>query len=218
MPKNKKQGESSILEFSGDIPRAIAQRIRDDGILAWDIETTGLDWRGARIATAQVWSPSVGVVLVHVSELVPSGMVQLLQDVSISKIFHHAMFDLRFMRHHWGAVPRNVSCTKIAAKLLFPPLPDGSNAKEHSLVNLLSKMLSVRISKSAQTSNWMAANLSPEQLIYAANDVQYLVPLLDRLREGLETQELWSLAEICFTHLPTRVELEVRGYPDLFTY
>lgn len=197
----------------GDMGEAAYRACLNAGLVGWDIETSGLMWSSDRIGTCQVAIPSYGCVIVKLTGAVPRRMKALLENHKTRKIFHHAMFDLKFMSHHWRCNARNAACTKIASKLLDPRV-----RKRHSLQSVLRRHLGVRIRKEMRVSDWTSNHLSPAQLRYAVRDVEYLLPLFAKLREALEAQRLWSLAQQCFAHLPTRVALETAGYGDVFAY
>ncbi|MDB5315961.1 MAG: ribonuclease exonuclease, partial [Rhodospirillales bacterium] len=74
------------------------------------------------------------------------------------------------------------------------------------------------ISKQQQTSDWGAADLSPEQLTYAASDVLHLHALWAKLESLLIRENRLELAQACFDFLPARGELDLLGYeePDIF--
>lgn len=182
-------------------------------VVGWDIETTGLDWRKARIATVQVYVGDTTAV-VRLNGRVPSRLKALLEDPTVMKIMHHAMFDLRFMAHHWDAAPRKVACTKIAAKLAHP----GMQSEAHSLASLVLRYFGARLDKSQRITDWTAPNLDASQIAYAADDVRYLWRLFEQLDDELRQKGLLSLRDRCYAHLATRVELELRGYPDVFEY
>jgi ribonuclease D len=207
------ESREALSISEGDVSAAGDRAARSAGVVAWDIETSGLDWRADRIATCQLFVPGHGVELIRVESRVPIRLRHLLCDGGIAKVFHHAAFDLRFMRHHWDAVPQRIGCTKVAAKLLEPSADPGS----HSLKPLVERCLGVILDKGEQRSDWFA-ELSDSQLEYAAADVRYLLPLLRRLSVDLRARGLEKLAERCFEHIPTRVELEVGGYGDVFAY
>jgi len=128
-------------------------------------------------------------------------------------VFHHAMFDLRFMSYGWKVSSKNVACTKIAAKLL-----DFQNINKHGLRDLLGAHLNVFIEKKEQLSNWFSESLSQDQLSYAAQDVLYLLPLLKSLELQLEEKGILQLAHACFDHIPARVQLDILGYQDIYGY
>src|SRR6266404_7576017 len=71
------------------------------GIVACDIETSGLNWWVDKIATCQFYIPNGSAAIVRVSDSIPEFIVKLMSDESTKKVFHHAMFDLRFMVYKW---------------------------------------------------------------------------------------------------------------------
>lgn len=48
-----------------DIDRSLLSKAKEGGIIAWDIETTGLDWQTCRITTCQLYGRDMGVVIVQ---------------------------------------------------------------------------------------------------------------------------------------------------------
>ncbi len=184
-------------------------------VAAIDIETTGLDWTTEKIATVQVAVPRGPIEIVRVEETSepPALLAALLATPDVLKVFHHAMFDLRFIRAQWGMQSLRTACTKVASKLSDP---DGQVG--HGLTDLVAHYLGVSLDKTQQLSDWASAALTSEQVEYAADDVRYLVPLLYSVLHQLRGDGLEQLALNCFEHIPTRVELEVRGYADVFTY
>lgn len=205
--------DDGITTRSTDLAAHDAARFAAAPVLACDIETSGLDWRTDRIATVQIYAPGHPVAIIRANGKPPRRLLELLADPSILKIFHHAMFDLRFMARHWNAAASNVHCTKIAAKLLHPNEP-----QKQSLQPLVAAYLGFTVDKAAQLSNWEARRLSRKQLEYAATDVVILPNLYAALREALLARDLWPLAEQCFDHISTRVALEIGGFGDVFTY
>jgi ribonuclease D len=202
-----------VVLLNGDLDAHGFKRAARAGLLPWDIETTGLDWRTARIATVQLQVADVAYI-VRLGEQVPARLKTLLEDPAVEQVIHHAMFDLRFMAHAWSARPASIACTKIASKLLSPHAP----AKEHALSSLVSRWFGVDLDKRQRISDWDAESLSPAQLAYAADDVRYLLALHGRLEQALRVRGLVGLRDRCFEHLPTRVELELGGYPDVYEY
>jgi ribonuclease D len=198
----------------GDLGSDLAAALHAVPRLAWDIETSGLDWRTDRIGTCQVHAPEIGTFIVQLNGTLPTKLRGLLADRGVVKVFHHAPFDLRFMTWHWKVSAESVACTKIASKLLVPR----ARNEEHSLKALLAQHLDVHISKVERVSDWLAADLSEAQLRYAAADVTHLLPLLDTLEKELANDGLTDLYARCTEFLPARVQLETGEYPDVFAY
>lgn len=196
---------------TGDISDRFLALAMNQELVAFDLETTGLDWSAGRICLCQVALPDGTCGIVRIGAT-PQRLVQLLTSPHATKVFHHAMFDLRFMAHHWKVLPTNVACTKIAAKLLHPDRP------KNSLKDLLAEYLGVVIDKTEQRSDWSQPELTHDQLAYAVKDVVHLLPLFARLVREIHHTELMDLYQRCLRHLPTRVELELRRLGDVFAY
>ena len=207
------QGTAQLLY--GDLPEALAGAFARSGLVAWDIETSGLDWRTDRIGTCQLFAEGIGPVVVSVRDSKPARMLALLEDHAVEKVFHHAPFDLRFMVQAWGVRPSSVRCTKVASKLLDPRAPN----EIHSLQSLALRYLGVSLTKGqVRTSDWTSPELSSDQLAYAAGDVLHLPTLLAAMSEALRAMGQADLYDACCSFLPARVMLELGDYPDVFAY
>ena len=206
---------TAVQVIQGDLGEELAAAYAACPRVAWDVETSGLDWRHDRLGTCQLFAPDVGVAVVIVGVDKPVRLMALLGNPGVEKVFHHAPFDLRFMVHAWGSRPAAIRCTKVASKLLEPQAPNDA----HSLQQLVSRYLGVSLTKGeVRTSDWSAPRLSAAQLEYAADDVLYLLALLDALQRQLEGAGLAELYDACCAFLPARVILELGDYPDVFAY
>ena len=204
-----------IERVRGDLPQGLAERFRAVPLVAWDTETSGLDWRVERLALCQLSSPEIGTVLVQLEEERPERLIDLLVEPSLTKLFHHAPFDLAFMRSAWGARAENVRCTKVASKLTHPEAPP----TEHSLQRLVQTRLGITLTKgSVRTSNWAADDLSDEQVRYASADVEHLPALYEALNSEIDRAGVRELYEATCDFLPYAAELEVLQIPDPFRY
>ena len=103
----------------------------------------------------------------------------LLENESVVKVFHEAASDLPILRRWCGALPRNIFDTRIAAGFV------GMTAKL-SLKNLLNSLLGVDLAKTETRTDWLQRPLTPRQLEYAAEDVQYMPKACVLLKEKLE--------------------------------
>jgi ribonuclease D len=202
------------LLYRDDIDQAMFDRARADGRIAWDIETTGLDWSNDRIGTCQL-ATGGNIAVIQIDDwTAPDRLRHLLEDPAILKVFHHAPFDLRFMAHHWKADPANVACTKIASKVLNP----GADHAAHSLKPVLKQFLGVVIDKTEQRSDWIRPALSDAQVAYAATDVLYLSDLYDRMMSHAVLAGVDEYIRASYQYLPTRVKLDLAGSGDVFAY
>lgn len=205
----------SVSAVREDLPAELADAFSRSARIAWDVETSGLDWHQDQLGTCQLFADEVGVVVVSLVETVPERLAGLLGDPAVEKVFHHAPFDLRFMSYAWSIHPASIRCTKIASKLCSPELPN----KDHSLQSLALRHLGVQLQKgSVRTSNWTAEKLSDAQIEYASNDVVHLLGLLSVLERELEIRGRGALYDECCAFLPSLVQLQVEDYPDVFAY
>ena len=113
-----------------------------------------------------------------------------------------------------GVMPAPVYCTKIASRLAR------TFTDRHGLKDLAKDLLGIELSKQQQSSDWGATDLSTEQLKYAASDVLHLHRLRERLDEMLAREGRTQLAKACFEFLPTRVDLDLKGWAaeDIFAH
>ncbi len=205
---------SDIQLHRGDLPDDLAL----GPVLAVDTETTGLNPFRDRLCVVQL---SDGNGVAHLVQFPPGEMaaaapnlVQVLADPQRLKIFHFARFDLAILHRRLGVLPQPVYCTKVASKLVR------TYTDKHGLKELCREVLGVEVSKQQQSSDWGAAELTNDQLSYAAQDVAYLHALKDRLDAMLLRERRAELASACFAFLPARALLDLGGWdnPDLFQH
>jgi ribonuclease D len=132
----------------------------------------------------------------------------VLADPAVTKLFHYARFDVAMFRHHLGVTCAPLYCTKIASKLVR------TYTGQHGLKDLCRELLGIGLDKEQQSSDWGAAELSADQLRYAANDVLHLHALRRKLDEMLAREGRAQLAETCFQFVSTRAALDLEGWSD----
>ena len=180
------------------------------GAVAIDTETLGLNPFRDRLCLVQLSSGDGRAELVQLSgNYEAPELIRLLADESILKIFHYGRFDMAVLKHFLGVMPRPVYCTKIASKLAR------TYTDRHGLKDLCRELLGIELSKQQQSSDWGAPELSQEQLNYAASDVLHLHALREKLDAMLRREGREGLARACFEFLPTRAELDLRGWADI---
>lgn len=187
--------------------------------VAIDTETMGLNPHRDRLCLVQL---SAGDGVAHLVQIVPErfggapapNLARLMSDPDVTKLMHFARFDVAVLQQALEVTVGPTKCTKIAAKLVR------TFTDRHGLKDLCRELVGVEISKQQQTSDWGAAELSPEQLAYAASDVLYLHALWSKLEALLIREQRLELAQACFDFLPTRCRLDLLGYetPDIFAH
>lgn len=179
--------------------------------VAVDSETMGLNPLRDRLCLIQL---SAGDGVCHLvqfrdGDFAAPNLKALLTDPAITKLFHFARFDLAAIQHYLGVTCGPVYCTKIASRLAR------TFTDRHGLKDLCRDLLGVEMSKQMQSSDWGAAELSKEQLRYAASDVLYLHRLREVLDEMIEREGRAELARACFEFLPVRAALDLAGWADV---
>ena len=179
--------------------------------VAVDTETMGLNTARDRLCLVQL---SAGDETCHLVQFAidaydAPNLKGLLGDPAVTKLFHFARFDLATIQHYLGVTCRPLYCTKVASKLAR------TFTDRHSLRDLCRELLGVDLSKQQQSSDWGAANLSDEQLRYAASDVLYLHRLKVILDDMLEREGRRDLAQACFDFLPSRAALDLAGWGEV---
>jgi ribonuclease D len=106
------------------------------------------------------------------------------------KVLHSASEDVEVFYRALGVVPEPLFDTQVAAGLAGAGSALGYQ-------RLLAALLGVELSKGETRTDWLARPLSAAQLAYAAEDVTYLLPLYDRLRQELAALGRldWALAD-----------------------
>lgn len=183
--------------------------------IAVDTETMGLIPQRDRLCLVQLCNPDGNVTVIRIAkgQTAAPNLKKLLEAENITKVFHFARFDLATLRRYLDIFVQPVFCTKIASKLAR------TYTNRHGLKELVKELSQVELDKSAQSSDWgNAANLSNEQLSYAANDVRYLLDARQKLTTMLQREERWQLAVESFKCLPTIVSLDLNQFNDLFEH
>jgi ribonuclease D len=192
----------------GDLPDGLFAGAES---VAIDSETMGLRLGRDPLCVVQLCGPDGVAHLVQLDRPAydAPNLKRLLTDPDVLKIFHFGRFDIAMFQLHLGVTTAPVYCTKIASKLAR------TYTDRHGLKDVTRELLGVDISKAQQSSDWGAAQLSPDQMNYAASDVLNLHALKARLDAMLMREGRMDLARACFDFLPHRAALDVAGWDDV---
>lgn len=148
--------------------------------LAIDVEADSLYSYQEKACLVQMTTGQGNAVLDPLSA--PEGMSALgplLADPAVLKVFHGADYDLRQLKKGFGYEVRPLADTMAAAQLC--------GRVTFGLAALLAEEFGLELAKAHQRDDWARRPLTAEQLLYAALDTAYLLPLWERLREQLVT-------------------------------
>lgn len=207
MPFEPRKKPTAIELHHGDLPDGLSF---GDSV-AVDTETQGLNHNRDRLCVAQL---SAGDGVCHLVQFKADNyhapnLRALMADRDVTKIFHYARFDVVILKKYLEVDIDPVYCTKIASKLVR------TYTDYHGLKHVTRELLGIELSKEQQSSDWAAAELSQDQLKYAAMDVLNLHALKERLDEMLARESRTELAQSCFDFLKTRGALDAAGWGDV---
>jgi ribonuclease D len=169
--------------FTGSLPSDIerlAARARSEGRLGIDTEFMPEGRYRPLLCLVQV---SVGDEVVVLDPLQggigdPAPLAAALADPAVEIVLHAGRQDVAILRRAWSTTFANVFDTQVAAGFA------GFSAQA-GYTGLLHDVLKIRLAKSASFTRWDARPLTPEQLRYAREDVEHLLPLADELQRRL---------------------------------
>ena len=208
---------SNYQLFQNDLPLQSLKSFKGD--ITIDTETLGLNVKRDRLCLIQLRNESNKKVYLikfdkDISPANSKNIKSLLEDKSLTKIFHYARFDMAVLKENLNINVRNVFCTKIASKLTR------TYSSKHGLKDLVKEILNIELDKTEQTSDWSQKKLTKQQIKYAMNDVIYLSDLKKNLEAKLlEAKRLKTFKSI-MNFLDTRVELDLMGWEntDIFAH
>lgn len=175
----------------GDAVAACVQRCHNHTTLALDTEFMRTDTFWAKLALVQIGAGEEIALVDPLGPGVLDALRPLIADPAITKIVHSASEDLEVLHHVLGVAPAPLFDTQVAASLcgITPP---------PSYQKLVAAELGITLDKHATRTDWLKRPLDAEQLRYAAEDVEHLPAVYQRLHARLaELGRLDWLAEDC---------------------
>ncbi len=178
-------------------------------VLAVDGEFMGLNVNRDPLCLVQISSGNSDAHIVQFDRqnYFAPNLVKILNDKTITKIFHYGRADIAHIKHYLKTDTNNILDTKIASKLAR------SYSDNHSLKTLIKEFANVDVSKQFQNSDF-GGDLTPAQLKYCANDVVYLHKIHNELYKILERENRIKLYQDCLKFIKTRVDLDLALFKD----
>ena len=208
---------SNYQLFQNDLPLQSLKSFKGD--ITIDTETLGLNIKRDRLCLIQLRNETNKKIYLikfdkDISPAKSKNIKSLLEDKSLTKIFHYARFDIGVLKENLNINVRNIFCTKIASKLTR------TYSSKHGLKDLAKEILNVELDKTEQTSDWSQKKLTKQQIQYAMNDVIYLSDLKKNLEAKLLEAKRIKTFKSIMNFLDTRVELDLMGWEntDIFAH
>ena len=171
-----------------------------------DIETTGLDPFTCELVTLQLMNEANKVIIIKDPENLDAIKTRLEESVVVG---HNIKFDSKFLKYHYGITLKNVYDTYIAEIAASGGLLAGRRGA--SLKNLVKKYCEIELDKTEQCGFKRGVDLTPEQLLYAKKDVEYLPKIMKEQVDKIKLMGLEKVVETEMRALPAVVWLELSG-------
>ena len=178
-------------------------------VLAVDGEFMGLNIRRDPLCLIQISSGKSDAHIIQLdrSDYNAPNLKKILNDETITKIFHFGRADLAHIKYYLKVDTKNILDTKIASKLAR------SYSDNHSLKTLIKEFVNIDISKQFQNSDF-GGELTEAQKKYCANDVIHLHKIHEELEKILVREKRINLYKDCLKFLNTRVDLDLAYFRD----
>jgi ribonuclease D len=156
----------------------LCEQIARADAIAFDTEFVSEHTYRSQLCLVQVCTPDVLAVIdpLAVGSIKP--FWEVLAEGNHQTIVHAGREEIGFSLQAVGRCPANLFDVQIGAGLVGDEFPSGYGS-------LLSRLLGISAQKGETRTDWRQRPLSKQQLEYALDDVRYLIPLRDKLRERL---------------------------------
>ncbi len=177
--------------------RELCRRLAESKRLALDTEFVGEDSFVPRLELIQVATDDLCAAIDVPAVQTLDPLVEPFTDPLIEKVLHAGRQDLELFHAYLGRLPSPIFDTQLAAAMV-------GYGSQVGYANLVQRVLSKTIEKAHTLTNWSKRPLTKDQIHYALEDVQFLLPLHGHLWQRLK--ELGRLAWIQeeFTGLSTK--------------
>lgn len=191
----------------------VLEDLESYSIIEVDTETTGLDPFVDRLALLQMGAGGKAYVFdvrsdTEHSDIDPQIFKKILMDKSILKILQNAVFDMKFIKYHWGFYIENIYDTMLVEQLFYL----GISQRGASLEALVRKYLGLEMDKQPAKSFEDYNQVYEEyQLVYAATDVVVLTLIRDMQISDIEAHKLEDVCRLEFEFTKPLCEMELNG-------
>ena len=158
---------------------AFVERAMRSSVLAIDTEFLREKTYYAKLCLVQLATDDETAIVDPFAVEDLGALAPVLENESVTKLFHAGSQDLEILLREVGVLPRPVFDTQVAAALLGHTQQIGYAALVHA-------ECSVTLKKIDSFTDWSRRPLSESQLEYAADDVVYLPRMYERMRAALE--------------------------------
>lgn len=181
-----------------------------DSKIAFDSETTGLDWQKESMFCFQIRNKGHNYLIDYRDK--DKRLLEKLKEANIL-VIHNALFDLKFL-YKENFIPNEVSDTLLASSIIY----NGLSHIRHSFKECMERELEIIIRKEEQKTINKTKYFTYSKIMYCFNDVDKLLDLELVLRNKIiENGSIWSFA-LHNEHIKALAYIEMCGLPLSKTY
>lgn len=187
--KEKMEANYQIVETLGEL-ELIVKILEKEEAVGVDLEADSMYHFQEKVCLLQLSTKDKNIILdtVQIQDL--ALLQPLFAHQRIKKIFHGADYDVRSLYRDFNIEINHLFDTQLASMFL--------GIKETGLEAVLYKRFNATLDKKYQRKDWSKRPLPDDMIAYAANDVNYLVPLAELLEKELrEKGRLHWVQEEC---------------------
>lgn len=175
-------------------------------LLYLDIETTGLDPFTCELVTLQLMTESGKTIVIKDPDSLEALKPKLENNLIVGQ---NIKFDSKFLKYRYGITLYNVYDTMLAEIAISGGALAGKRGT--SLKDLVFKYCGVTLDKTEQCGFKKGVKLTPEQLMYAENDLKYLPKIMQQQKSKIALLGLEGVIETEMKAVPAVVWLELSG-------
>ena len=163
--------------------------LKDQDLVGVDTETEGKDFTCKKIVMFQIGTEEVQYIID--TRTISIEPLREFLEGEATKIFHNVKFDYKFIKSNYNIEVENIYDTMLAECVLNC----GKDKYGYSLNHLTQRYLEVSLNKEVRN-KFIGLDGKPftaEQICYGAQDVQYLIKILDLQLKKIKELELYPI-------------------------
>jgi len=155
----------------------LTRALQNKKVIGVDLEADSMYHFKEKVCLIQMAADNLSVVIdpLQIKDL--SALKPLFRSRDTRKVFHGADYDIRSLFRDFQITINNLFDTQLACRFL--------GVRETSLEAVLKKWFGVSLNKKYQRKDWSKRPLPQEMVVYALDDVRYLIKLAHRLESEL---------------------------------
>ena len=172
-----------MLQINNEQLKQFYEKCQKDKLIGIDTEFYRVNSYYPKLCLIQLSNTSESIFLDPINEEINFDYIKkVLFNTKIKKILHAARQDIEIFYNIYKKIPRPLIDTQICLLALGYP-------HSTSYAKACSDFLNVKINKANQFIDWRSRPLSKDRVLYAINDVKYLIPLYKKINKKLKLKK-----------------------------